>query len=146
MSISVSVFLKDDRLPTSIDWQAAIRKAGFAVEMETDFDPRADSGFRPATYRGLTAGFEYNLSQVAAGGLGSKQNQAAAAGYELCVELVTHSNMAEMVSAALAAGALAELTGGVLFDDESGEAHAGSAAISWARGVEAEAAPDLDAG
>jgi hypothetical protein len=49
-----------------------------------------------------------------------------------------------MVSAVLAAAALAELTGGVLFDDESDEAHASSAAITWARGVEADASPDVD--
>src|SRR5215471_10845093 len=107
MSVSVSVFLKAARLPTPVDWQAAIRAAGFEVELDTDFEPRTFSGFLPATYRGRTAGFEYYLDQIAGtADLGSERRTAAASGQELCITLVTHSDMAEAISASVAAGAL----------------------------------------
>jgi len=147
MSVSVSVFLKAARLPTPVDWQAAIRAAGFEVELDTDFEPRTFSGFLPATYRGRSAGFEYSLDPITTGAadLGSERRIAAAAGHDRCITLVTHSNMAEAISAAVAAGALAALADGVLFDDESDEAHPASAATAWARSAEAEALPYLDA-
>jgi hypothetical protein len=145
MSVSVSVFLKDDRLPTPTEWQAAIRGAGFAVELDTDFDPRTFTGFLPATYRGLAAGFEYYLDEVAGTtDLGSERRVAAASGQELYVTLVTHSSMAETLSATLAAAVLAEVTAGTLFDDESDEAHPGASATAWARSQEAEGIPFLD--
>jgi hypothetical protein len=146
LSVSLSVFLKAGRLPTPVEWQDAIRGAGFQVELDTDFDPRTFSGFLPAKYRELTAGFEYSLEEIAGtADLGSEQRTAAASGQELCMTLVTHSSMAETISAALAAGALAALTNGVLFDDESDEAHPASAATQWARDVEADGIPHLDA-
>jgi hypothetical protein len=71
---------------------------------------------------------------------------AAAAHFDLCVRLLTHSNLAETISAALAAAALAHLAGGTLFDDEAGDAHSASEARTWARDVERAAAPYLEAG
>jgi len=145
MSVSVSVFLKAANLPTPVQWQAAISSAGFDVALDTDFDPLTFSGFLPARYRGRAAGFEYYLQRIAGpDDLGSDHRAAAAAGQELCITLVTHSDMAEALSASLAAAALAELTAGVLFEDESDEAHPASAAAAWAREGEAEGLRYLD--
>ena len=48
--------------------------------------------------------------------------------------------MAETLSAAIAAGVLADISGGVLHDDEAGDEHPGAAAIPWARSVEQDGA------
>jgi hypothetical protein len=85
MSISLSVFLNAARLPPPIEWQAAIRSAGFDVELDTDFDPRAFSGFLPAKYRGRAAGFEYYLDQVSGMDLGSEGRAAGASGQDLAI-------------------------------------------------------------
>jgi hypothetical protein len=144
MSVTVSVFFNAARAPTPVEWQDVIRAAGFDVQLDTDFDFQTFSGFLPATYRGAPAGFELSFERIAAdGSLGSKERTAAAAGADSCAMLVTHSNLREMVSAALAAAVLAALTGGVLFDDESNEAHSSSEAAVWARAVEKETTPHL---
>jgi hypothetical protein len=146
MSVSVSVFFKAASQPTPIAWQATIREAGFELELDTDFDPQTFRGFLPGTYRGLPAGFEFYLDQIdGAGGAGSERRAAAAVGHDRCVTLVTHASMAEGISASLAAASLAVVTNGVLFDDESDEAHPPSEALVWARGIEREGAPYLEA-
>lgn len=59
MSIDLIVYLRRSAMPTPDQWQQAIRKAGFPVELDTDFDVDTMSGFLPCQFRGVTSGFEY---------------------------------------------------------------------------------------
>ena len=125
-------------MPTPAAWQAAIQRNGFDVDLDVNFDPATHSGFLPARYRDRDAGFEFLLHDVVPGEMGSEERIAAADGYDQCVSLITHSDLAEAISATIGAGVLAELTGGLLWDDESGEGHPSQRAVEWARASEAE--------
>jgi hypothetical protein len=143
VSVSVSVFLKQGTMPTPAVWQEALRRHGFDLKLD-DFDPASHSGFLPAQYRGRPAGFEFYRDIIEdPDDLGSDECAQAAADYDEYVSLVTHSNIYEALSATVAAGVLAELTGGLLWQDESGEGHPPEKAVPWARAVEREALASL---
>ena len=57
MSVNLGVYLRDDRLPTFVEWQQQIANAGLQLEMES-FDPRDHSGFIPCRLNGVPCGFE----------------------------------------------------------------------------------------
>ena len=59
MSIVVEVRFPPGSLPSPQAWQASIEANNFAVEIDSDFDPITFTGFLPARYKGLPAGFEY---------------------------------------------------------------------------------------
>ncbi|MEZ4446188.1 MAG: hypothetical protein R3B72_44335 [Polyangiaceae bacterium] len=142
MSIETAVILKRERLPAPEDWQRALREAGFAVQLDTDFDPVEMTGFLPATYDGRPGGFEYFFSALDDSDyepeildrLGDRDS---------VVSLVTHSDFAGLMTAVLAAAALADLAGGVVHDTEADEFHDSAAALAWARKMEAEILPEL---
>jgi hypothetical protein len=140
MSVSTRVFINVQRMPTLRQWQDAIRQRGFDVEL-VHFDPLTDSGFRPATYRGRPAGFEYGLSKLDPDEWDDDIREAAAE-KDSYVDFTTHSDLAEFVSAVIAAGVLAEIADGVVFDDGA-QIIRGAVATSWARDVEKECEADL---
>jgi hypothetical protein len=140
MSVRTTVFLNVQRMPTLQAWQEAIRQRGFDVEM-MDFDPLTDDGFRPATYRGRPAGFEYGFSKLDPDDWEDDIREAAA-GKDSHTDFITHSDLGELVSAVIAAGVLAEITDGVVVDEEA-QTFRGAAATSWARDVEKECESDL---
>jgi hypothetical protein len=137
MSVCISVFLSDNSLPKPDAWQAAIAAAGFDVEIDTDFDPKNFSGFLPAKYAGQNAGFEFFFGPV------DPANESDAGGLSHEVSLVTHSDIREFVSSAIAGAVLAHVARGLLRDDDSGEVFTGQEILNYARNVEKECAKDV---
>lgn len=120
MSYTTEVLVPNGSMPSPDKWADAIRAAGFDLELYRDFEVGAHSGFLPCTYKGLPSGFELFFE---AGG---------------AVSFVTHSDMSEAISAAIAAGVLCEMTGGKLIDNGDEPPIEATAAVTWARNTEAE--------
>jgi hypothetical protein len=124
MSVEITVCLSADRLPSPKVWQEAISANGFAVELDTDFDPVEFSGFLPARYQGGTAGFEYYNDSESEG--------------EARISLRWGGDLREAASGIIAAACLCHLAGGHVEDTESGEIIQAQDVIAWARSQEAE--------
>jgi hypothetical protein len=122
--VSVEVEFPSGRMPTPQEWQDSILAHGFAVSLDREFDPLAHSGFLPARCQNQPAGFEYYIDVVA------EANSR--------VTFAWGGDADEGISAVVAAGCLAYLTGGDLTDPQSGEVFPAIQAIQWAREMEAE--------
>ncbi len=142
MSIVTAVILERSHMPTPDAWQAALAAAGFPVRLDLDFVPLEFDGFLPASYDGRTGGFEYVLSDL---DLSEYEPEVAVrfGDRDAIVSLVTHSDFTELLTAVLAAAALAHLVGGILHDTESDELHDADAALAWARKMESDILPEL---
>ncbi len=136
MSVDLIVYLRRSAMPSPSAWQQAIAAMGTPVELDHDFDPDTFSGFLPCKLRGAVAGFEYfagPLSPTEAAEVG------APPGSDFSVTLVTHSDRKEFACSAVAAGALARVSGGLLVDPQSGESFPAANATAWAAEQFAEA-------
>ena len=138
MSVDLIVYLRRSAMPSPSAWQQAIRDAGFPVELDADFDPDTASGFRPCQYRGAVSGFEYFASRLLPA---DAAEVGAPPGSDFSVTLVTHSDLKEFACSAVAAGALAQASGGLLVDPQSGESFPAAEAMAWAAEQFAEAEP-----
>jgi hypothetical protein len=140
MSVTITVFIRKGAMLSPAAWQKAITQQGFDVTLDPDFDPVTFSGFLPARLARRDAGFEYLFGPVDPEDVDAGPGATAAAGLDECISFVTHSDIVELVSAALSAAALAAAVEGLLWDHESGEGHRGRAALEWARALEREVA------
>ncbi|TDK66388.1 hypothetical protein [Sapientia aquatica] len=129
MSYDLNVYLSRQEMPTPIDWGEAIVKAGFPVELDSDFDVEAFKGFLPAPVRGEMAGFEYYAGPVTAD-LAKKMKLNE--NINFTVMFAIGSRPLELVSALSAASVLTLLSGGVLVDPQEGKSYLGVDAIEWA--------------
>ena len=118
MSISIEVRFATVKLPTPVDWQAAIHVEGFDLELDCDFDPKTHTGFLPARYRGDPAGFEYYCDPL---------NEDAT------VSLKWGGNLREAASGIIAAACLCKLTSGQLLDPQADEVISALSVMDWAR-------------
>ena len=59
MSIDSFFFVRDEKLPTISQWQAALDGAGVGIVLEDVGDLRKHTGYLPATFRGRPSGFEW---------------------------------------------------------------------------------------
>jgi hypothetical protein len=117
-------------MPSPELWAKAIRDAGFPVDLDSDFNPDTDIGFQPCRLRGVLSGFEYYSSRI------SKQDQqdlGVPPDYDFSVNLVTHSDLREFATSLIAASVLCQVSGGLLVDPQTGEQHALSGVLAWAR-------------
>jgi hypothetical protein len=140
MSVSVIVFLRSERTPSSTAWQDGIQRHGFTVGLDLEFDPASFSGFLPCTYGGVASGFEYYLDDAALDGLDTA-GRSLVGNRNKMISLVTHSDMREAATSAIAAGVLAAVADGVLYDAEGGEIVLGTDAANWAREQERQMLP-----
>jgi hypothetical protein len=144
MSLTSTVYLHHSKLPDPKAWAAAIRSAGFALEMDSDFDVKTFSGFLPCTHEGEKAGFEYYYGEIDPADL-SDETRANLGGRDVYVSFVSHSEIRELISAVIAASVLCDLADGVFHDDESGEDFSAQTALERARDLELEMKAELDA-
>jgi hypothetical protein len=136
MSVTTRVVLDPARMPSPAAWAREIRARGFAMDLDEEFDPPTFSGFLPCVHQGHASGFEYGFEPDPE--IEAELRQAAGATRTLEITFVTHSDLRELVTAWIAAGALALLTDGVVWSDESGECLSGSEALAIARDTERE--------
>jgi hypothetical protein len=130
--ITYSVFLDRARLPAAADWARLIREAGFEVELSTDFEPAAHSGYLPSPDD--RTGFEYYLESFAAPTFEIGDAGVKAIGSRNSVASFRFSGRpSDRTAASAAAATLAAATDGVLFDTEPGHFISADAALAWAR-------------
>jgi hypothetical protein len=150
MSVAQLVFHR--RLLSSLEWNAAIRKAGFELEMDPDTDTADFDGYWPCKYGEITAGFEYGirkaaefLAEIQAEGesfLSRKQKkQVAACTY--VTEFLTHSRFDDLATATITAAVLAAETDGYMMSSADLWIPAVDA-IEWARKEEQAIRPEID--
>ncbi len=130
MSVDLIVYLPRSSMPLPEQWANGIREAGFPVDLDADFNVDTFTGFLPCRLEKKPSGFEY-FSNVL-----SRQEQAelnAPQGCDFCVTLVAHSDMLECATSTIAAGILCQLSGGILFDPQSGDSYTADTALKWVR-------------
>jgi hypothetical protein len=130
MSIDLIVYLPRTSMPTPERWAMAIHDAGFAVDLDVDFDPITATGFRPCRIRGMQAGFEYYCRLLSEQ---ERRESGPPADCDLLVTLVTHTDLRECVTAIVAASVLCHMTDGLLVDPQSGQHFRADKALEWAR-------------
>lgn len=130
--VSTSVYLSRARLPTAQAWQRILDAAGLPLLLDTGVNLHDFVGLLPVRYRGQESGFEYFLEHDAQ--LPDAFAEFGPDQLDTCVTLVARSSL-EARAAAVAAAALAALTGGVAYDDAEGRGYAPSEAIAWARHI-----------
>jgi hypothetical protein len=135
MSVTMSVFLKQSRMPSPADWATAIRANGFDMELDSDFDVRTFSGFLPCKYKNEPGGFEYFWGAARDAAL--EGEEAAQVGdRDAEVSFVTHSDFRELMTSVIASAVLCACADGVLWDTEAGEMIPAAKALEWARSSE----------
>ena len=141
MSIALIVSLPSRRLPIPEQWQEAITRHGFALELDTDFFPATFTGYLPCKYKGVETGFEYNYEGATSiGAFHLKPDN-----YQIVeVSFITRSDQREYVAAAIAAAVLADITDGSLEEQQEEKNYSGVTAIEWAREVETELGVELE--
>ena len=129
MTIVTTVFLDRSRLPTADYWADAIRRAGYAAELDRGFDPTTFSGFLPCAFEGMGPGFEYAFGDASEF---LPEHEAAPAPFDAAASFTAHSSVRDLAAATIAASVLAALCEGVLLDCESGEWFEAASAKRWA--------------
>lgn len=119
MSVQSFFFVRDGKLPTVAQWQAALDKADVGIMLEDVGNLREHTGYLPASRRGHPSGFEWFYGPIA-DNFGDDP-PAGLDGRDHVVNCVTDSNMRELVCALVACSVLSQLADGLLLDEESGE-------------------------
>lgn len=133
MSVDVYVFLRKEALPETAAWQAELDRLAISVQLDGDVDPRAHTGYWPATIDGADSGFEFYTDPV------DETFDEPLPGLEdrdLVARFVTHSDLTELRCSMYAAAALASVTSGVYFDEETGEVAPAQRLLDEARSIE----------
>ena len=115
---------------TRSEWQDAITKASFRVQLDHDFDIDTFTGFLPCRLDGELTGFEYYPSKVSTVEVRQLDLPAAT---NFCVTFRIGGRPSELVSAVAASSSLALASGGTLIDPQEHERYARENAIQWAR-------------
>lgn len=145
MSISRTVYVRREKVPSPTAWSAAIRAAGFPLEIHTDFDVERLSGFLPCVYDGRSSGFEYFFSTVDQIREDNEDCVLPDVGErDIGIAFVTRSSTLGLATAAIAAAVLCEMTDGILHDEEADELVDAKNAMADARALLASLGNDLD--
>jgi hypothetical protein len=136
MSVDSFFFVRDDKLPTISQWQAALDAAGVGIVLEVVGDIRTHSGYLPATFRGKPSGFEWFYGTVVENFGGDLPDNLQ--GREHVVNCVTHSDLSELVCGLVACSVLSQVADGLFLDEESGGVIGPDEALKMALGIEAQ--------
>jgi hypothetical protein len=136
MSVDSFFFLRDDKLPTLSQWQAALDRAGAGIVLDNVGDLRKHTGYLPARYNGHGSGFEWYYGPLA-DTFGGKPPEGLADRAHV-INCVTHSDMRELACGLIACSVLAQVAGGLFLDEESGQVIGADAALAMARRLESE--------
>jgi hypothetical protein len=121
MSVESFVFLNDEKLPAIADLQAALDASGTELRLPEGVDLRSHIGYLSVQHQGQESGFEWYFGTVEAT-FGAGDPLAGQHAFTHVANLVTHSDLRELVCSMLTAIELAKMSGGVVFDAETGEA------------------------
>jgi hypothetical protein len=111
MSVSSFFFVRDEKLPTIPQWQAALDSAGVSIVLENVGDLRKHTGYLAATLRGQPSGFEWFYGPLAENFGGDAPDGLN--GREHVIICVTHSDMSELVCGLIACSVLSQVADGL---------------------------------
>jgi hypothetical protein len=133
MSQEFYVFLKRSDMPTPEQWQQAITKSGFELQLDHDFDPFVFTGFLPCKLSGNVTGFEYYFS--AKGDIAGPETYLAASTtpFDSVVTFVWGGNLTEMAAVMMAAGSLADSCPSLMHDPQDDSSINNEDALGYAR-------------
>src|SRR5260221_3006462 len=131
MSVDSFFFVRDDKLPTISQWQAALDQAGVGIVLEDVGNLRKHTGYLPATHHGHASDFEWFYGTLAENFGGDSPDGLD--GRAHVVNCVTHGEMRELVCGLTACSVLSQLADGVFLDEESGGLISSEAALEMAR-------------
>jgi len=118
MSVSRVVYFVRAKAPSPSAWAEAIVRAGFPLELETDFDLDEEDGGLAGTFDGVEGGFEYYVEDAEDRELDATHAERIGE-RDTSIAFVTHSSMRDLAVAVAAAAVFCELADGVLHDEES---------------------------
>jgi hypothetical protein len=137
MSVEVLVALRDDRLPSCAQVNAALASIGADMTLADVDDLREHAGYIPAVLGGRSSGFEWyyepandGYADLIDGSIGDRAHIAC---------LVFHSDEREAACACYAAAALCRAADGLFFDEAAGEWGPAAPLIADAKALEADA-------
>jgi hypothetical protein len=133
MSVDTFFFVRDEKLPTISQWQAALDHARVGIALEDIGDLRKHTGYLPATYYAQPSGFEWFYGPLAENFSGDVPDGLD--GREHVINCVTHSDMAELVCGLVACSVLAQVADGLFLDEESGQLVSPNQALQMALGI-----------
>jgi hypothetical protein len=135
MTVSYTVFLAKERMPSGEDWQRAAKEAGFGIELSEAIDPATHSGYVPCPDD--RAGFELYSEPYQRGRIDVSSAGADAIGErDTSVTLRFSGRTADRDAAVAAAASLTATSDGILFDGEAGHFIDARSALAWARNDE----------
>lgn len=117
MSVVLVVFLPSETLPSVDQWQHQIDELGVDLKLSDAVETMDHSGYLPAVLGGRPSGFEFYFGSITDSLDGAPPVQVGDC--KSSAELVTHSDIRELKSAMIAAAALASLSNGFIFDDQT---------------------------
>lgn len=143
MPLENHVFITREKMPSPSSWQAAIRKAGFPLEMETQFDVSQFDGFLPCQYQGVGCGFEYfsegiEVAQAAEEAMLTTEETQYLGNRNFRVTFVTYSDYREAISAVIAAAVLCHMADGVLAEGGESPLTPATKVLAWANDLVTE--------
>jgi len=118
VSVDIFVFMREQDLPSTGSWQAALDRLDVGLRLDAAPDPATHSGYWPVKASAQVSGFEYFSGSIA-DAFGA-QPPVEVEDRDFVVDLVSHGDMQELRSAMFAACALALECNGVIVDGESG--------------------------
>lgn len=139
MSVDSFFFVRDAKLPTILQWQAALDRAEVGIVLEDVGDLRKHTGYLPAIHREQPSGFEWFYGPLAQNFGGDPPDGLD--GREHVIDCVTHSDMRELVCGLIACSILSQLADGVFLDEESGGLLEPDAALAYALSLERHIKP-----
>jgi hypothetical protein len=142
MSVTMSVFVEEARVPTAIKWADAVRASGFDMDLDCDFDVHSFGEFLPCTYAGEDGGFEYFWEATSE--LELEDEVAKKVGCrDVVISLITEADMRGLMTSTIAGAVLCVLTDGVLWDTEANELIPAADVLRWARDMETRIKKEL---
>jgi hypothetical protein len=139
MSVSTEVFLRSERMPIWQTLREGIVARGFALDLHVAFDMN-HSGFLPCRYQGRDSGFEFVHPNRRC-----RRGRPRIPGRvfetydgDLGVSMTTRAWSDDLQCATIVAGVLAELSGGRVRENGSGDCVKSDRALAWARALERE--------
>jgi len=144
MSVDIFVILKRENMPTPEQWQQAIAKFEFDLQLDTDFDVEEFSGYLPSVYKGEETGFEYFFEELEDDWL-EEDVMEHAGDRDYLVTFSTRSDMRELIASSIASSVLCSITDGLILNEEDGPPFIDAkAAIEYGKKTESELLLDLD--
>ncbi len=122
------VYMRRAALPSGRAWSLAVNDAGFALAMDHEFEPATFRGFLPCRYQGAPTGFEYHAGEVTED---EREVFEVPEDLDFVITLATRGDNSELACATIALGVLCQLTNGMLYDPQSGEAVSPDEARDW---------------